>query len=164
MLAGLELAGIFFETKIGEEMKTIMVMMLVCVMLCVSGCRDKEQAGIAERTIALAEARLEWEKEQYTIAEEYSSIITSLNERETRIRLKNQQLESILTSSEAIIKQRDEQLQEASAIIKQRDIALAKVEKCEAIIKQRDEQLQEASTWQSRNAIPGEKPWIIERK
>ena len=187
MLAGLELAGIFFETKIGEDMKTIMVMMLVCVMLCVSGCRDKEQAGIAERTIALAEARLEWEKEQYTIAEEYSSIITSLNERETRIRLKNQQLESILTSSEAIIKQRDEQLQEASAIIKQRDIALAKVEasaiikqrdialakvekceaiikKCEAIIKQRDEQLQEASTWQSRNAIPGEKPWIIERK
>ena len=161
MLAGLELAGIFFETKIGEEMKTIMVMMLVCVMLCVSGCRDKEQAGIAERTIALAEARLEWEKEQYTIAEEYSSIfelkdrrITSLNE---TIRLKNQQLESILTSSEAIIKQRD--------------IALAKVEKCEAIIKkceaiikQRDEQLQEASTWQSRNAIPGEKPWIIERK
>ena len=86
-------------------------MMLVCVMLCVSGCRDKEQAGIAERTIALAEARLEWEKEQYTIAEEYSSIfelkdrrITSLNE---TIRLKNQQLESILTSSEAIIKQRD---------------------------------------------------------
>ena len=68
-----------------------MVMLLVCVMLCVSGCRDKEQAGIAERTIALAEARLEWEKEQYTIAEGYSSIITSLNER---------------------IRQRDEQLQE----------------------------------------------------
>ena len=139
--------GIFFETKIGEEMKTIMVMMLVCVMLCVSGCRDKEQVSIAERTIALAEARLEWEKEQYTIAEGYSSIITSLNE---RIRQRDEQLESILTSSEAIIKQRD--------------IALAKVEKCEAIIKQRDEQLQEASTWQSRNAIPGEKPWIIERK
>jgi len=172
MLAGLELAGIFFETKIGEEMKTIMVMMLVCVMLCVSGCRDKEQAGIAERTIALAEARLEWEKEQYTIAEGYSSIITSLNE---RIRQRDEQLESILTSSEAIIKQRDialakvEKLAETveyhcEAIIKQRDIALAKVEKCEAIIKQRDEQLQEASTWQSRNAIPGEKPWIIERK
>ena len=68
-----------------------MVMLLVCVMLCVSGCRDKEQAGITERTIALAEARLEWEKEQYTIAEGYSSIITSLNER---------------------IRQRDEQLQE----------------------------------------------------
>ena len=54
-------------------MKTIMVMLLVCVMLCVSGCRDKEQASIAKRMIALAEARLEWEKEQSTIVEDYQS-------------------------------------------------------------------------------------------